>query len=144
MVAARFPIEPGHVQRFLRSIGDPAADRDAPPVVPPTFTIANAEFDPDWWLRPRPDAPWFGSGRTPGEPGTGKGLHAEQHYVYHRQPAVGETLHGSARPGSTWDKHGRRGVLHFIEDITEWHDEDGELVITERRVRVITERPPPR
>jgi len=123
---------------FLRSLGDPAADQDAPPVMPPTFTIANVEFDPEWWLRPRAGTAWFGSGRTPGEPGTGKGLHAEQHFVYHRHPVVGETLHGSAQPGETWEKQGRRGTLRFIEDITEWRDDAGDLVVTERRVRVIT------
>jgi N-terminal half of MaoC dehydratase len=143
MVAQRFPIEPGHVQRFARALGDPAADGDGPLAVPPTFTMANVEFDPDWWLRPQPDQPWFGSGRTPGEPGTGKGLHAEQHYVYHRTPLVGETLFARVIPGRTWLKNGRRGRLDFIEDITEWHDEAGDLVVTERRVRVITERPAP-
>src|SRR4051794_38809043 len=143
MVAQRFPIERGHVQRFARSLGDPAADGNRPLAVPPTFTMANAEFDPDWWLRPKPDEPWFGSGRTPGEPGTGKGLHAEQHYVYHRPIEVGEVLVGTNTPGRTWQKDGRRGRLNFIEDVTEWRSEAGELVVTERRVRVITEGAPP-
>jgi hypothetical protein len=141
MVAQRFPVEAGHVQRFARALGDPAADGDGELGVPPTFTMAGAEFDDDWWLRPRPGQLWFGSGRTAGEPGTGKGLHAEQHYVYHRTPAVGETLYGSNAMGRTWQKDGRRGRLNFIEDITEWRDDAGELVITERRVRVITEGP---
>jgi hypothetical protein len=139
MVAQRFPIEPGHVQRFLRTLGDPAADGDGPLAVPPTFTVANAEFDPDWWLRPRPGQPWFGSGRTPGEPGTGRGLHAEQHFAYHRAPVVGDSLHGTTRAGETWEKQGRHGALRFLEEITEWRDDAGELVVTERRVRVITE-----
>src|SRR5437879_10865677 len=119
MVAQRFLIEAGHVQRFARSLGDPAADSGAPLPVPPTFTMANAEFDPEWWLRPKPGEPWWGSGRTAGEPGTGKGLHAEQHYVYERTPQIGETLHGTNIPGRTWQKDGRRGRLNFIEDVTE-------------------------
>jgi N-terminal half of MaoC dehydratase len=139
MVAQRFPIEPGHVQRFLRTLGDPAADGDGPLAVPPTFTVANAEFDPDWWLRPRSGQPWFGSGRTPGEPGTGRGLHAEQHFAYQRAPVVGESLHGTTRAGESWEKQGRHGALRFLEEITEWRDDAGELVVTERRVRVITE-----
>ncbi len=142
MVAQRFPIEPGHVQRFLRSLGDPAADREGQLAVPPTFTVANAEFDPNWWLRPRSGESWFGSGRTPGEPGTGRGLHAEQHFVYHRPAVVGETLHGRTADGETWEKQGRRGKLRFLEEITEWRDDAGELVVTERKVRVITEAPP--
>jgi N-terminal half of MaoC dehydratase len=143
MVAQRFPIEAGHVQRFARSLGDPAADSGAPLPVPPTFTMANVEFDPEWWLRPQPGAAWFGSGRTAGEPGTGKGLHAEQHFVYHRTPVVGETLRGHNAVGRTWQKDGRRGRLNFVEDVTEWRDDAGDLVVTERRVRVITEGPAP-
>jgi hypothetical protein len=142
MVAERFPIEPGNVRRFLRALGDPAAD--TPRAVPPTYTMANVEFDPEWWLRPRPGTPWFGSGRAAGTPGTGKGLHAEQHFVYHRPLVVGETLHGSTRPGQEWEKQGRRGALRFMEEITEWRDDAGELVVSERRVRVITDGPGPR
>lgn len=142
MVASRFPIEAGHVQRFQRALGaDP--DLDAPPAVPPTFTVANAEFDPEWWLRPKPGEDWWGSGRAPGTPGTGKGLHAEQHFVYHRMPVVGEVIYGTSRPGATWDKVGRRGKLHFLEEITEWRDDGGELLIEERKIRVITEGPGP-
>jgi hypothetical protein len=139
MVAQRFPIEAGHVQRFARALGDPAADSGGPLAVPPTFTMANAEFDPEWWLRPKPGEAWWGSGRTAGEPGTGKGLHAEQHYAYERMPRVGETLHGRNTPGRTWQKDGRRGRLDFIEDVTEWRDDSGALVVTETRLRVITE-----
>ena len=95
-------------------------------------------------MRPAPGQPWWGSGRTAGEPGTGNGLHAEQHYVYARMPRVGETLHGANTPGRTWEKAGRRGRLTFLEDVTEWRDDAGALVVTETRVRVITERAAPR
>lgn len=138
MVAQQFPIEAGHVQRFRRAVGDPAADR-SDVAVPPTFTVANVEFDPDWWLRPREGQIWFGSGRSAGTPGTGRGLHAEQHFIYHRPARVGETLFGTTRPGDSWEKQGRRGTLQFSEEITEWRDDAGDLVISERRVRVLTQ-----
>jgi hypothetical protein len=134
-------------------------------IAPPTFVQASAQFDPDYGLRPRIGRPWFGSGRTPsglrpaakaeGEAeGTGEsrpsgegrprggGLHAEQHYTYHRTPRVGDVLTATTRPGERWEKQGRRaGVLVFSESITEYRDQDGELVVTARGVGVRTERP---
>jgi hypothetical protein len=44
--------------------------------------------------------------------------------------------------GSTWETQSvRAGVLRFEEEITRFTNRDGELVMTARRVRVITERP---
>jgi hypothetical protein len=117
---------------------------------PPTFVQASAQFDPDYFLRPRIGEPWFGSGREPTgverEPpsggGGGGGLHAEQHYEYHRPLVAGDVLVATTRPGETWEKQGRRaGKLVFSETITEYRDVDGELVVTARGVGVRTERP---
>ena len=45
------------------------------------------------------------------------------------------------KPGKSWTKEGRRaGKLHFGETITEYRDQNGELVITARGVGVRTER----
>ena len=134
-------------------------------IAPPTFVQASAQFDPDYGLRPRIGEPWFGSGRYPsglqrprdespgdgaaGEGttakpprrGGGSGLHAEQHYTYHRPVRVGDVLTATTRPGERWEKQGRRaGVLVFAESITEYRDQDGELVVTARGVSVRTER----
>ena len=47
----------------------------------------------------------------------------------------------SSRPGETWEKTGRRGGrLRFVETITEYRDEDGELVVTARGVGVVPEK----
>lgn len=127
-------------------------------IAPPTFTMASAHFDPDWPLRPRPGEPWRGSGRTPsgtpepGEPGEpadpGDGvagqsaagevrLHAEQHFEYHRHVRPGDVLTATERPGRTWEKDGRRGGhMYFSETVIDYHDQDGDLVITARRVGV--------
>ena len=45
-------------------------------------------------------------------------------------------------PGKTWEKEGKRsGKLIFSESVTEYRDQNGDLVITARGVGVRTERP---
>ena len=122
-------------------------------VAPPTFAQASAQFDPDYFLRPKIGEPWFGSGKEPtgvkpkessgggGGGGGGGGLHAEQHFTYHRHIRPGDVLTGTVKPGKTWEKEGKRsGKLVFSESITEYRDQNGELVITARGVGVRTER----
>jgi len=146
---------------FARAVGDPnpvydPSQTDAADIVaPPTFAQASAQFDPDYFLRPKPGVAWFGSGKEPtglkpkaadGEGGNGGGsgpggLHAEQHFTYHRHLKPGDVLTATVRPGETWEKEGKRsGKLVFSESITEYRDQDGELVITARGVGVRTER----
>jgi hypothetical protein len=170
-MTVEFPVEAGHVLMFARSIGDPnpvyedpdsaAAEAVGGLLAPPTFVQASAQFDPDYPLRPKVGQPWFGSGReatgrpprpepsdsssSPGGGGSGggggTGLHAEQHYEYHRTPRVGDVLTATTRPGERWEKQGRRaGKLVFSESITEYRDQNGELVVTARGVGVRTER----
>ncbi|MDO8362165.1 MAG: MaoC family dehydratase N-terminal domain-containing protein [Actinomycetota bacterium] len=151
----RFPVEASHVMMFARAIGDPnpaylEADEHGAILAPPTFVQASAQFDPDYGLRPTIGEPWFGSGReatgVPPAPGerTAGGLHAEQHYEYHRPVRVGDVLRVQARPGRSWDKEGRRGgTLSFSETITEYRTLDSELVVTARSVRVVTGSMPP-
>ena len=139
---------------FARAIGDPnpayvEPDEDGVIIAPPTFVQASAQFDPDYWLRPKIGEPWFGSGRdatgVPPAPGvrTGGGLHAEQHYEYHRPVRVGDVFRAETRPGRTWEKEGRKGgTLAFSESITEYRTSDGERVVTARSVRVVTGNPP--
>jgi N-terminal half of MaoC dehydratase len=148
--ADRFPIEEGHVLAFARAIGDDnLAFRGPDAVAPPTFVQASAQWDPGYPLRPKLGQPWFGSAREPtgarrdpGADGGGTGLHAEQHYTYHRPLRVGDVLTATTRPGETWEKQGRRaGRLIFTESVTEFRDVNGELVVTARGVGVRTERP---
>ena len=139
-------------------------------LAPPTFVQASAQFDPTYPLRPQPGKVWFGSGSTPsglskprpeagdgngaakaegsssggsrrGGGGGGTGLHAEQRYEYHRPLVAGEVLTASTQAGKTWTKEGRRGGnLRFSEMVTEYRDQDGELVVTATSVGVATER----
>ncbi len=166
MAATKFPIEASHVMMFARSIGDANkiyyddeyARKTEPGaiVAPPTFVQASAQFDPDYFLRPKIGQEWFGSakgatgitkrpassGGSGGGGSSGGGLHAEQHYVYHRTPKVGDVLTSTTRAGKSWDKEGRRGgKLSFSESVTEYRDQKGELVVTATGVGVRTERP---
>jgi hypothetical protein len=161
MAIDKFPIEASHIMMFARSIGDANSiyyDADAAAktepgkiIAPPTFAQASAQFDPDYFLRPKIGEPWFGSGGEPtgvkpkdggGGGGGGGGLHAEQHFEYHRHISPGDVLTAEVKPGKTWEKEGKRsGKLVFAETITEYRDQNGELVITARGVGVRTERP---
>jgi hypothetical protein len=167
MAVERFPIEASHILMFARSVGDENpiyADADyaartepGATIAPPTFMQASAQFDEDYFLRPKPGKAWFGSGKeatssgssVPGEPSKAEGkssgggiLHAEQHFEYHRHPQVGDVLTATVRPGKSWEKEGKRsGKLRFSETITEYRDQHGELVVTATGVGVTTERP---
>jgi len=159
MPAKTFPIEAGHIMMFARSIGETnpvyydaeaAKKTEAGGIIaPPTFVQASAQFDEDYFLRPKPGQPWFGSGKNPtgiqraagGGGGGGGGLHAEQHYEYHRPLRAGDVLTSTTKPGKTWEKEGRRGgKLIFSESVTEFRNQDGELVVTARGVGVRPEK----
>jgi len=161
MAVEKFPVEASHIMMFARSIGDDnqiyydADYADATEVgsviAPPTFAQASAQFDPDYFLRPKIGQPWFGSGKeatgvkkseSSGGGGGGGGLHAEQHFEYHRHLQPGDVLTATTKPGKTWEKEGKRsGKLIFSESVIEYRDQNGELVITATGVGVRTERP---
>lgn len=157
MAVERFPIEEGHIMMFARSIGDSNPiyhDREAAKntepgavIAPPTFVQASAQFDPDYFLRPKIGEDWFGSGKessgvTGGGGSVSKGLHAEQSYEYHRPLKAGDVLTAETKPGKKWEKQGGRGgKLSFSETVTEYRDQDGNLIVTARSVGVQTERP---
>ena len=163
MAVDKFPVEASHIMMFARSVGDDnpiyhdaehaQGTEPGSIIAPPTFAQASAQFDPDYSLRPKIDGDgWFGSGGKPsgakpregggGGGGGGGGLHAEQRFIYHRHIKPGDVLTATGKPGKTWEKQGRRsGKLVFSESITEYRDQNGELVITAIGVGVRTERP---
>ena len=161
MAIERFPVEASHIMMFARAVADAnpiyydpdyAAKTDVGHIIaPPTFAQASAQFDPDYVLRPKVDKPWFGSGKEPtglqpkkdsgggGGGGNGGGLHAEQHFEYHRHVKPGDVLTATNIPGKSWEKEGKRGgKLMFSESIIEYRDQNGELCITARGVGVRT------
>ncbi|MEN3272853.1 MAG: hypothetical protein V7636_1614, partial [Actinomycetota bacterium] len=70
MAVEKFRVESSHIMMFARSIGDPNPIFDCTVtdpkdmVAPPTFAQSSAQFDPDYFLRPKVGADgWFGSGK---------------------------------------------------------------------------------
>ncbi len=166
MAVDKFPVEASHIMMFARAVADgnriysdadyAATTEPGKIIAPPTFAQASAQFDPDYFLRPRIGQPWFGSGKEPtgikrsssggggggGGGGISGGLHAEQHFEYHRHISPGDVLTATVKPGKRWEKQGKRsGKLLFAETVTEYRDQNDELVITARSVGVRTERP---
>ena len=163
MAVDKFPVEASHIMMFARSVGDDNQlyyDADyakttepGSVIAPPTFVQSSAQFDPDYFLRPKIGESWFGSGKEPTglkpkgdtdkkESDGGGGLHAEQHYEYHRHPKPGDVLTATLLDGRTWEKEGKRsGKLVFTESVIEYRDQNGELVVTAKGVGVKTERP---
>ena len=86
---------------------------------------------------PKSDKPSSGGGDK-----TANILHAEQHHEYHRHIGPGDVLTATTKPGKQWEKEGKKGgKLIFSESVTEYRDQNGELVITATGVGVVTERP---
>jgi peroxisomal enoyl-CoA hydratase 2 len=150
-----FPVESVLVMLFARAVGesDPiywdqdhaAASPFGGVIAPPTFTQVLQQFIPDYVLRPDFKRPWIGSGATP----TGieaaeisaNTLHAEQHFEYLKPIVVGDILTAATRPGGSWEKTGSSGVLRFSEVITDFRNQEGELVLRSTLVAVETARP---
>ena len=151
-----FPVEASHIMMFANSISDTnpvyhdaaAAKKTSAGgiVAPPSFAQSVAQFNPDYFLRPKPGQPWFGSGKTAsgveGKATSSGGLHAEQHFEFHRHIRPGDVLTVETKPGKTWERESKRaGKLSFRETVSEYRDQDGNLVITATGVGVTTERP---
>ena len=152
----KMPVEASHIMMFARAVADDnPIYRDADYakttevghiITPPTFPRAVSQFDPEYPMRPRIGEKWFGSGKNPtgldGPAPSSGGLHAEQHFEYHKPLKPGDQLTITQRDGETWERESKRaGKLTFRERIQEYRNQDGELVITSRAVSVRTERP---
>jgi len=152
----KMPVEATHIMMFARAVGDDnpiyrdeeyARKTEVGHIIaPPTFPRAVSQFDPNYHLRIKPGQKWFGSGKNPsgidGPAPSSGGLHAEQHFEYHRHMKPGDQLTVTTKEGKTWEKHSQRaGKLMFSERIQEYRDQNGELVVTSRAISVKTERP---
>ncbi len=156
MAKITFPVEASHIMMFARAIGDTnpvyydaeaaKASEAGRIVAPPSFAQSVAQFNPDYFLRPKPGVAWFGSGKTATglteKASSSGGLHAEQHFEFHRHISPGDVLTVESKPGKIWEKESKRaGILKFRESVTEYRDQAGNLVITATSVGVTTERP---
>ena len=104
MAIDKFLVEASHIMMFARSVGDAnpiyhdeeyAKKTELGGIIaPPTFAQSSAQFDPDYFLRPKIGGQgWFGSGKEPsgakpskdssgGGGGAAMGLHAVQPVDY--------------------------------------------------------------
>ena len=137
----RFPVDETTVLLSARSLGDTHPDYVAGTALPPTFLQAAAHFEPDY---PYDDTrPGWRQKVTPRYPGAGKTLHGEQRFTYHHPVHVGDELVVTIGIGRQWEKQsGRGGTLGFVEQITEYRNQDGVLCVTAVNVGVIPENKP--
>lgn len=156
-----FHVDRTAIMLFASAIGETnkiyydAAYAEATPlghvIAPPSFPTASSQWDGGYFLRgvrqipepvPRPEpTAQEKEARAQRSGGIARGLHAEQHYHYHRPVEPGMQLTVTTQRGKSWSKEGRRGgTLHFSETVTEYRDEDGVLVVTARSIGVQTSK----
>jgi acyl dehydratase len=156
----RFPVDLTSIMLFASAIGetnpiyyDEAYAAKTPlgqVIAPPSFASAGAHWDPDYFLKgvrkipapkPRPEKPAASASGGSGGGGGGltRVLHGEQRFVYHKPMAPGMRLSVTQHAGKSWEKEGRRGgTMRFSETITEYRDEQGDLVTTAISVGIVT------
>ena len=141
VVVEDLAVEAGKVEEFARAVGeDNPAFRDADAAAtqgfdaipaPPTFTRIG------FFPRYHPDD----------ETGAGVDLgfderyivHGEQEYEFERPARVGDVLTGEATLTDVYQREGSRGgEMTFAVVETEYRDQDGDLVLTERRTVIET------
>jgi hypothetical protein len=149
-----FPVESVQIMMFAKAIGDDNPvyhDAGSPHtiamggiVAPPTFVMAGAQFDARLPNRmgSQTVSSVANSELAAQSQRSGSLLHAEQTFEYHKAVQPGMVLHSILREGDSWEKKSRRGgLLKFQEAVIEYRDGGGELVVTARRVSVVTEPP---
>ena len=136
-------IEAGKVEEFARALRDDnpvfqdkeAARETGYEDIPAPLTFTRVAYFP----RYRPDEDigadlGFDLGLQ-----TENVLHGEQEYEYERPPVVGDVLSGTTTLVDVYQSEGRRGgTMTFCVYETEFHDQDDNLVLTERVTRIET------
>ena len=118
-------------------------------VAPPTFIQASAQFNPDYFLRPKIGQPWFGSGKEPtGVQRPERGPRAEGAVAVASGSTPSSTTSTTDRSGPATSSlrptrraragsaPGVRVICSSTRAVTEWHDAEGNLVVTARGVGV--------
>jgi len=160
----RFPIDESQILFFTRSINDDnpiyhdseyAKSKGLKRIIAPlTFVEAYHQFDSTYRLRPNPEKKWPGTPRKKitesknnnkqkkqNKSKGGTGLHAEQHFEYHMPIYSGDTLFWEDGEAKSWEREGKKGgKLIFTEYVTQFFNQNDELVVTARKVTVITEK----
>jgi hypothetical protein len=140
-----FPVEPGRIFSFARSVGDtdPVFSEQLfgrttgdPVVTPPTFVRSAEHYQPV----PPGSAPAVtdadGGNSSSDAPDGASTVHAEQHFEYLAPFRAGDRVSVQTRPGRRWTKQGRSGTLAFFETVTEYRDSDDLVLVRARKVSV--------
>lgn len=125
-------IEQGPVRVFAAALGDD----------PDRYTGEGAPTPPTW---PFVMAYWGSTGADgvaglPLDELRGPGrmiLHGEEELEFTRPPRVGETLVGTGRIADVYERETGSAVMEFYVRETEWRDEAGEPVVTERFTMIV-------
>jgi hypothetical protein len=120
-------VEAGKVREFAKAVrSSNEAYLGEAPIVPPTFFMTQT-----FWTRP--ESEMYYSLEIP----PGRGLHAEQEFVFHGPPPrAGVRLNAQQVISSVDAKEGSKGTLTFGSIVTEYRDEAGNLVAEARFVAV--------
>lgn len=136
-------IEAGKVEEFARAIGDEnpvhrdeaaAAERGFEDVVAPlTFTRTG------YFQRYRPEGIDTDLGFDDLGLRSEYLVHGEQEYEFERPLRVGDVLTGTTTLTDVYQRDGSRGgTMTFLEYVTEYEDQEGDLVLTEYMTRIET------
>jgi|TARA_B110000263_G_scaffold75977_1_gene66436 hypothetical protein len=160
----KFQIDASQILFFARSIDDNnplyvdveyAKKKGYKNIIAPlTFIETHQQFDPNYKLRPNPDKQWPGTPRKKAEKISsneknvkkmssrkGTGLHAEQHYEYHSLIYAGDIIRWEKGENKSWQREGKKGgKLIFTENIIHFYNQENVLVVTAKKVTVITEK----
>lgn len=137
-----FEVEAGKVEEFARAVGDddPAyRDEDVATErgfdgVPAPLTFTRVAFFPRYRPERIDEIRPFDLGFDPQHT-----VHGEQEYEFERVVQVGDVLTGTITLTDVYQREGSRGgSMIFAEFEIEYHDGDGELVITERTTIIET------
>ena len=136
-----FPVDATSVMLFARSLGETNPDCADGLVPTPTFFQSSVHYEPDYPLDTL--RPGWKEKTSPRYPGPGRTLHGEQRFTYHHAVRAGDVLEVTIRKGKQWTKESTRGgALDFVEQITEYRNQDGVLCVTALNLGVIPENKP--
>ena len=129
-------VERGKIAEFARAIGADHSDHtaDIDPVVPATFLTTMFH----WERLVEQSNPW-----SKVQMSKERGMHASQRYIFHGPPPVaGTKLTCQSKIARIYEKTGRRGgKLTFVEMVTEFRDEMGNLVAEALMTAVEPDKP---
>jgi hypothetical protein len=122
-------LERGKILEFARAVHGKSYSSETP-TIPPTFLTTTFFWEEGV-------NPW-----TALEMDQRRGMHAEQEYIFHGPPPrAGMKLHCRSRIAEIYEKQGKRGgTLTFAVMITEFRDDDGNLVAEAKLTGVEVER----